>query len=105
MHGRGASPAARLGLSPTQALLLQASLLTGDPALRAWQGWREAADIEVLEPGAYALMPSLYQNLTRLGVDDPLVSILKGFTRGPGWSTRWPANGWGKSCRPSPPRA
>jgi hypothetical protein len=64
-----------------QALLLRAALLQGRPALDAWQGWKSQADIDHLDPGSFRVLPQLYQNLTSLQVQDPLMRKLKGIYR------------------------
>ena len=68
-------------LSAEQEILLRAALLQGESALAAWQQWTSAADIDRLRPGSYRLLPLLYRNLSALGVDDPLMSKLKGIYR------------------------
>ena len=67
--------------NPTQQLLLRAALLDGADGRRAWQEWQEIADIEVLDTGSFRLLPLLYSNLLRLGVDDPVLPRLKGVYR------------------------
>jgi len=65
-----------------QELLLRASLLQGDPALQAWRNWKALVNVEQkLDAGSYRLLPLLYHNLQLLGVDDPLMSKLRGIYR------------------------
>ncbi len=71
------------GCWPThsQELLLKAAVLRGDAALSAWKEWISSVDIEHLDWGSYRLIPLLYQNLSDLGVDDPIMKRLKGVYR------------------------
>jgi len=59
--------------SSVQSSLLRASLSDGPEALQAWQDWRAATDIDTLDQESYRLLPLLYDNLRRLGVDDPVL--------------------------------
>ena len=65
-------------LSPQQRLLLQASILKGQVALKAWQEWKAIADIEVLDASSNALLSQLYQNLAANQVEDCHMARLKG---------------------------
>jgi hypothetical protein len=73
----GAFPAA------TQFLLLKAALWQGEPALQAWQQWKERLNLEtdILDMGSFRLLPLLYHNLRVHGVDDPSMGRLKGIYR------------------------
>jgi hypothetical protein len=72
--------------TPNQELLLKAALFSGNDALEAWSKWRDAADWEGhLEPGSFRLLPLLYVNLQKHGVDDPAMGKLKGIYRN-AWS-------------------
>lgn len=65
-----------------QELLLKAALLAGEPAVHAWQNWQALVDFEQqLDIGSFRLLPLLYHNLRNLGVDDPIMSRLKGIYR------------------------
>src|SRR3990172_6475884 len=69
---------------PTRAqeLLLRAALLQGEPARHAWQHWRMQVNLEQeWDAGTYRLLPLVYHNLRALGVDDPLMSKLRGIYR------------------------
>lgn len=67
---------------PNQELLLKAALLSGDEAAVAWRSRRDAADGEAdLEPGAFRLLPLVYINLRKLGIDDPAMGKLRGIYR------------------------
>jgi len=62
-----------------QELLLRAALMQGETALQAWQHWKAHVNLEQgLDLGSYRLLPLVYHNLRQLGVDDPLMSKLKG---------------------------
>jgi len=76
-------PRERLRCRPTpdQELLLQACLLKGDDAVRAFDLWRARTDIDRLDHGSYRLLPLLYANLHDLGSTDPLTEKLKGVYR------------------------
>ena len=69
----------RAGCWPThrQRLLLRAALLDGDAAVASWREWRRSADIGAADTASRRLLPLLYRNLTRLGVEDPEVRDLK----------------------------
>lgn len=68
--------------TPNQDLLLKATLFSGKDALEAWSKWRDAVDWEGhLEPGSFRLLPLLYNNLHKHGVDDPAMGKLKGIYR------------------------
>lgn len=67
--------------TPFQELLLKATLLKTDAALRAWQEWFEQNGLDRLDNGSYRLLPMTYRNLQRLGYDDPVMMRLKGVSR------------------------
>ena len=67
--------------TPFQELLLKATLLKTDAALRAWQEWFEQDGLDRLDNGSYRLLPMTYRNLQRLGYDDPVMMRLKGVSR------------------------
>ncbi len=75
--------------TPDQELLLDAILLPGDEAAEAWQKWQQHGDIDHLEPASFQVMPLLYWNLAREGIDDPLMGKLKGIYR-----MAWSRNQW-----------
>lgn len=56
-------------LSPAHRLLLRAALGEGDDALGAWRSWRDAVDFDAIDGESVRLVPLLYRNLARLGVD------------------------------------
>lgn len=68
--------------TPHQELLLKAALFSGEDALEAWSKWRDAVDWEGhLESGSFRLLPLLYNNLHKHGVDDSAMGKLKGIYR------------------------
>jgi len=54
----------------TQRLLLAAALEEGDARISAWQQWRESVDLDTLDGASFRLIPLLYKNLLRGGVQD-----------------------------------
>lgn len=66
---------------PDQMLLLRAALLDGEAALEAWRRWREGADLDGVDPGSFRLLPVLWHDLSRLGVDDPILERCRGIFR------------------------
>jgi hypothetical protein len=68
--------------SEDERLLLRAALLDGDDAVEAWERTKHVADdVRRVDRATYRLLPLLYRNLERLGVDDPLMGTLKGVYR------------------------
>ncbi len=64
-----------------QEQLLDACLLSGKDALDAWHQWQAKVDLQRLDAGSYRLLPLLWRNLSRLGVDDPSMAVFKGVYR------------------------
>lgn len=63
-------------------LLLKAALLQGEPALRAWEGWKRTVDLrDPLDPECYRMLPLVYRNLRTLGLADPWMGRLAGVYR------------------------
>ncbi len=68
--------------SRSQEQLLRAALLDGEAARQAWQQWRASIDPDGhFDRGSFRLLPLLYHNMHRLGVQDPLMRRLKGAYR------------------------
>ena len=68
--------------SPSELLLLQAALLEGDPALRAWRRFCSSeTGVEDLSYGAYRLLPQLWRTLRTLDPENPALGRLKGAYR------------------------
>ena len=68
-------------LSSSNLLLLRAALLDGDIAIAAYRAWRPTIDLDTLGNGQNRLLPLLQRNLTRLGIDDPLMDRFRGIRR------------------------
>ena len=65
-----------------ELLLLKAALSDGDEARGAWQdASRRIGSISRLDGATYRLLPLLYRNLSKQGVDDPVLDRLKGVYR------------------------
>jgi hypothetical protein len=64
-----------------ELLLLKAALLDREPALAAWQAWRRTGDIDAVDRPSYEILPLLYRNFEKLGIDDPDFGRLKGIYR------------------------
>jgi hypothetical protein len=62
-------------------LLLRAALLDGQDVERAWRQVRPGLDLDSLTTESTRLLPLAWRNLTRLGIDDPLMPRLKGLYR------------------------
>ncbi len=50
-------------------------------AVRAWTALQPRFDLDELEPGVFVLLPLVYRNLTRSGLDGPILQRLKGIVR------------------------
>lgn len=69
-------------LTPLQADLLHAAFLRQPQARAAWERFRDGIDWDrELDGDSFALLPTAYRNLHRLGVEDPLFARLKGIAR------------------------
>lgn len=64
-----------------QELLLKAALLTGEEAIAAWKQWAASVDFDLLDAGSQRLLPLLYSNLAKQGIEHPALAIYKGFYR------------------------
>ncbi|HVA05267.1 MAG TPA: nucleotidyltransferase family protein [Acidimicrobiales bacterium] len=65
-----------------QTLLCQAAILNDESARRAWSRWRaNGGALDDLDYPTQSVLPQLYQNLTKLGIDDPDIGRLKGAYR------------------------
>jgi hypothetical protein len=64
-----------------QELLLKAALLTGEESIAAWKRWAAAVDFDLLDAGSQRLLPLLYRNLVKQGIEHPALAIYKGFYR------------------------
>jgi hypothetical protein len=68
-------------LSVAHQSLLQAAFLSGPQAIAAWETWKNNSDFENLDWESYQLLPRLYHNLECHGIQDPLMSRMKGVRR------------------------
>lgn len=75
INDRGCWPTA------SQERLLQAALWQGADARRAWEDWQARVDIMDLDLGSTRLLPLLYHNLKRQGVNDPRMARFQGVYR------------------------
>lgn len=63
--------------SPSQVLLLKAGLSTERGARDAWEHWLTQADLEAPDPSSGQVLPLVYSNLRRNGLDLPSMGRLK----------------------------
>ena len=68
-------------ISPSNLLLLKAALLDEDAAIAAYRAWRPTLDLETISYGQQRLLPLLQSNLTRFGIEDPLLERFRGIRR------------------------
>jgi len=61
--------------------LLHAALSNGQDAIDAWRQWRATFDFELSGPRYLPLLPLVYHNLAKFGVDEPLGGKLRGLHR------------------------
>lgn len=64
-----------------QSLILRAGLCAPEPAIEAWRSLRSRLDLDSIEPASQRLLPLLERNLTRLGIEDPVLVRCKGIRR------------------------
>lgn len=64
--------------SDSLALLLRAVLEDRDAARHAWREWKNQNDLAKVDHASFAILPQLYRNLERLGVEDEETAILRG---------------------------
>lgn len=71
------------GLLPSERhrQLILAAVFSGDRAAEAWRKWRADIDLDVLDLASTFLLPQLYVNLKRQGIDDPELPRLAGVYR------------------------
>jgi len=67
--------------TPSQRLLLRASLLEGETALEAWRDWDRREVLEELDGASDGLVGLLWRNLDAHGVEHETMSKLKGVYR------------------------
>ncbi|MCL4396263.1 MAG: nucleotidyltransferase family protein [Chloroflexi bacterium] len=68
------------GCWPTlsQELLLRAALLETEQARCAWEEWKSLVDLDDVDWGSHRLLPLLYRNLQRQGIEDAAMGRFKG---------------------------
>jgi len=84
MNGKSLPPRNRDEMwlpTPEQELLLRASLMKGEEALKAWNEWKSGIDIFFIDYESQRLLPLLHENLYTHGVDEPLIQKYKGVRR------------------------
>jgi Uncharacterised nucleotidyltransferase len=64
-----------------QALILRAALSPPEPAMTAWLSLRGRLDLDSIDLASQRLLPLLERNLTRLGIEDPVLVRCKGIHR------------------------
>lgn len=64
-----------------QKLLLRAALMEGDASADAWRRVRPTFDLDDPEHASQGLLPLVYRQLDRLGIDDPGLPKLRGIYR------------------------
>jgi len=64
-----------------QELLLKACLFEGRAATDAWEEWKSRVDIDWIDEGSNRLLPLLYHNISRSGIEDPILTRAKGVYR------------------------
>jgi hypothetical protein len=67
---------------PVQRLLLRAAFMPGNAGVEAWEMWKTRVNMDDhLDLGSFRLLPQLYRNLQKHGVDDPLMMKFRGIAR------------------------
>jgi len=67
--------------TPEQELLLRACLLRDEAGLKAYREWASRVDVEALDYGSFRMLPLLYRNLQRLGLETTVLDKFKGAYR------------------------
>jgi hypothetical protein len=67
--------------TPEQELLLRACLLCDEEGLNAYREWASRVDVEALDYGSFRMLPLLYRNLRRLGLETTVLDKFKGTYR------------------------
>ena len=67
--------------TPSQTLLLQAALLTGQPAENAFSQWRSTVDLDHIEGGSFRLLPLLLRSIETRGDTHPSLDRIRGIYR------------------------
>jgi hypothetical protein len=64
--------------TPEQQWMLRAAILPGQAGRDAWQNWIATADIDHLDAGSFRMIPLLYRNLKRIGIEHELLGRFRG---------------------------
>jgi hypothetical protein len=64
-----------------QKLLLRTALMEGEPSAEAWHRVRPSFDLDDPDPASQSLLPLVYRQLSRLGIEDPGFPKLRGIYR------------------------
>jgi len=67
--------------SLSQEWLFKSAFFNGDEALRSWRNWKEKTHIENLDRGSQRLLPLVYKNLSKQGIEDEWKGRLKSVSR------------------------
>jgi hypothetical protein len=67
--------------SPDNLLLLRAALADGDEATGSWAEWTAGVGLDRADHASQRLLPLVFSNLRRLGVDEPELPRLRGIYR------------------------
>lgn len=66
-------------MDKAEVALLRAALLDGEDAIAAFRTWRQLYDFEGRhEGGRFRMLPLLHANMSRLGLNDPIMARLRG---------------------------
>jgi len=81
-EGRALSPGdGHVRPTAEQELLLRACLLRDEAGLEAYREWARRVDVETLDYGSFRMLPLLYRNLQRLGLETSVLDKFKGAYR------------------------
>jgi hypothetical protein len=67
--------------SREQKLLLNASLLSGEEALKSWKRWTDLIDVNKIDQDSYRLLPLAVHNLKKEGIKDPFLKRFGGLKK------------------------
>jgi hypothetical protein len=68
-------------LSQADTDILRAALLDGEAAIAAYRSWREVLEWNSIPASWQRILPLLQSNVSRLGVQDPLMNLFRGVRR------------------------
>jgi len=64
-----------------QELLLNASLFSGEEALKSWKKWTDLIDVHRIDQASYRLLPLAVHNLEKEGIKDPFLTRFRGLKK------------------------